>query len=113
MLGFLRQPNLRATRGCVVKNSPVVNVYLPVVLMLIGLMMSVVADLTKPGMHWAQRFGAVMAVVGAYIVHYDDSIRTDPEQKLFSYRLKSLYTRYSLPCIVLGTLLWGYGDIIL
>jgi len=96
-----------------VKRSAFINVYIPLGVVALLLAVSIVADLTNSGDHWSQRFGAVMVVVGAYIMHFDDSMRSNAEGEAFYYSVKSAYTHYSLPCIIIGTLLWGYGDLVL
>lgn len=87
--------------------------WVPALLALIVLASSVAADLIWPGDHWMMRSGAVVTVLGAYVA-YRDAKRTFKEvngdvyiNTMLPYRLISVFL------VVIGTFVWGYGDLIL
>ena len=90
-----------------------VNGYLPIIISLIILIASVILDLKEPGVHWTQRSGAVIIVLGAYVVYID----VKQSMKLINGNLyiqtKLAYKVIAVTLIVIGTLVSGYGDLLI
>jgi len=93
--------------------SVVCNVYFPFGISILGVAISIGVDLFLPGMHWTQRIGSFMTVAGVYIAYFDENTKENGHNKNWSLRLRSKYTKFSLPCVIIGTILWGYGDLLL
>lgn len=70
-------------------------------------------DIVAPGQHWTQRFGAILTVVGAYILFYDDKNKFRGSGETWSFSLNAKYSKFSMPCLIVGTILWGYRDLML
>jgi len=77
------------------------------------LLLSVLADVVRPGMHWTQRAGSIVTVLGGYVAYVD----AKRSVKLID---GSLYMNFELPyrltavlLVAVGTLVWGYGDLLL
>lgn len=77
------------------------------------LVVSIVADLLKPGMHWTQRAGSIITVLGAYVAYVD-------AKRSFKFINGHFYLNFELPyrviaivLVVIGTVTWGYGDLLL
>lgn len=89
------------------------NGYLPAIGSLIILMVSIILDLNMPGFHWTQRSGAVIIVLGAFVAYIDvkrsmkfinSHLYIDPELP---------YKIIAVTLIVIGTLVSGYGDLLI
>ena len=95
------------------KKSLFIHGVLPAIVAALVLVASVTADLISPGEHWFQRAGSVTTVLGAYVAYIDAS-------RSFKFIDGSFYINHELPyrivsvtLVVLGTLIWGYGDLLL
>lgn len=93
--------------------SKIINVWVPA-LSCAGLFaISLFLDLQKPAieMFWLQRSGAVITILGAWIAFYE-------AKESFKYINGSIFINNELPykimsliLVIIGTVLWGYGDI--
>ncbi|MEX0803202.1 MAG: hypothetical protein WD688_07790 [Candidatus Binatia bacterium] len=87
--------------------------WLPALAAIVVVAVSIVIDLTWPGVHWTQRGGAVVTILGAYVAYRD-------AKRSFKYINGSMFMNFELPyrpiavaLVVAGTLIWGYGDLVL
>lgn len=91
-------------------SSILLHAWLPAIAASIVFAISVIADLASPARHWAQRAGAVITVLGAYV----------DAKKSFKFIDGKMFMNFALPyrtiavvLVVFGTLVWGYGDLLL
>ena len=98
--------------------SKSLHVLLPSLLAAACFVGSLVADLCKPGTHYAQRSGAVVIVVGAYIAFHEAQWRvrfklTD-RGGVERYENPEIWYKWlALALVLVGTALAGYGDLVL
>ncbi len=89
------------------------NGYLPAISSLIILTVSIILDLNMQGFQWTQRSGAVIIVLGAYVAYID----VKRSMKLINGHLyiqtKLPYKIIAVTLIVIGTLVSGYGDLLI
>lgn len=88
------------------------NVWLPFSISLLALIWSIAKDLEDTSSNWIQRSGNIMIVAGAYIGYFETKQST---QRLNNeiYINPDLWFKYlALFCVVLGTVLSGYGDLL-
>lgn len=95
------------------KRDVLLHGWLPAFLAVAVVAISLVADVASPGVHWFQRAGAIVTVLGAYVAYRD-------AKRSFKYIGGSMYMNFELPyrpiavgLVVVGTLVWGYGDLAL
>jgi hypothetical protein len=95
------------------KRDVLLHGWLPALISAAVLLLSVVADVALPGKHWFQRAGSVVTVLGAYVAYRD-------AKQSFKYIGGSMYMNFELPyrkiavvLVVVGTVVWGYGDFLL
>jgi hypothetical protein len=95
------------------KNEIFVHGWLPCIGAGIVLAISIVVDLKSPGMHWAQRSGSVITVLGAYVAYRDAkrSIKIIGHDLFMNPHL--LYRPISMALVAIGTVVWGYADWVL
>lgn len=98
--------------------SQLLHVWVPCALSLALLIISVILDLCHPETHWTQRSGAVLIVVGAYIAFHEARWReryalTDDDKVVAYYNPEIWYKWLALFLVLVGTMLAGYGDLIL
>jgi hypothetical protein len=86
---------------------------LPAVTSAVVLSISMLADIAQPGMHWTQRAGSIVTVLAAYVAYVD-------AKRSYKFIDDSMYMNFELPyraiavsLALVGTLVWGYGDLIL
>ena len=87
--------------------------WLPLIAAVSVLGVSVIADVSRPGMHWAQRAGSVVTVLGAYVAYRDvkQSVKFINGDLFINPEL--WYRPISMALVIVGTLVWGYGDLVL
>jgi hypothetical protein len=86
---------------------------LPVCISVLVLAASIYRDLIAPGTHWTQRAGSIVTVTGAYVALVGT-------KRSFKVIEDSMFMNFSLPYVIIaialtaiGTLIWGYGDLLL
>jgi len=89
--------------------------WFPVVVATIVLAISVTVDLCSPGMHWTQRAGSAVIVLGAYVAYVGvkRGIKYDGALGSISIRIEPKYNAIAAVLVIVGTLLAGYGDLLL
>lgn len=89
--------------------------WLPIVVALLALAISVRADLsaTKFHGHWTQRAGSIITVLGAYVAYRDakQSVKFIEQDLYMNFKLP--YRFISVAMVVGGTVIWGYADLLL
>lgn len=95
------------------KREIFVHGWVPCIVAGLVLAVSVFFDFQFPGTHWAQRSGSIITVLGAYVAYRDAkrSIKIIGDDLLMNPHL--LYRPISAALVVIGTIVWGYGDRVL
>jgi len=93
--------------------SKITNVWFPAIGGILIFLVSLYWDLTDTGekTFWLQRSGAVLTVMGAYIAFHESRENTKFINGELFINNELPYKAISLIYVVVGTLLWGYGDI--
>ena len=93
------------------KYETFIHGWLPCIIGVGILLISICADLSHPGIHWTQRAGSIITVLGAYVAYRDlkKSIKLIDGNLLMSSEL--IYRPISFGLVVIGTIVWGYGDL--
>lgn len=89
-----------------------INVYLPLIICCIIFLLSLTADLfLQEQQFWLQRSGSIITILGAWVAFHEsrESIKLIDDCLFMNNELP--YKWLSLVCIIVGTLLWGYGDL--
>ena len=97
--------------------SVILHVWLPSTVALLLLLASVALDLLSPEAQWTQRSGAILIVAGAYIAFHETRwheryVETNGGVKAY-YNPEIWYKWLALFLVLIGTVLTGYGEIIL
>jgi hypothetical protein len=87
--------------------------WFPVVVATIVLVISVTVDLRSPGMHWTQRAGSAVIVIGAYVAYVGVKRGIKYALGSISIRIEPKYNAIAAVLVIVGTLLAGYGDLLL
>ncbi|EHN67932.1 hypothetical protein [Aliivibrio fischeri] len=97
-------------------NSKKIMIYIPVIICLVLLSLSLLMDIyqKQDPQYWLQRSGSVITVLGAWISFYldDKSIDFNEEMGVLNMYTNKGYKILSLIIVFIGTLLWGYGDLV-
>lgn len=85
----------------------------PAALAAVLLAISAYYDLVAPGDHWTQRVGSIVTVLGAYVAYVNGkrSWKLIDDTVFINHELP--YRWISVLLIVIGTVTWGYADLIL
>ena len=93
--------------------SIILHVVIPSILCLIIFIISLCLDILnqQPNMFWLQRSGSMITILGAWIAFHEakESMKVVDGNLFIETELP--YKYISLVLVVLGTVLWGYGDI--
>jgi hypothetical protein len=99
------------------KKSVTINVILPTVVAVIVMSISLGMDIFETNTIWFQRSGSIMTIIGAYIAFHEArlSIQTIKDkdghvQLLINKELP--YAWLSIILLFIGTIIWGYGDLL-
>lgn len=86
----------------------------PAILGVIVLLVSLVLDVTGTlgQEYWSQRSGAVLTIIGAMIAFHDAKESFKVVGTILYTNSELPYKRISLLFIIVGTFLWGYGDLL-
>lgn len=95
-------------------SSKLTHVGLPLLLGIVVFLISLYLDINGIGddEFWLQRAGAVLAIIGTYIGFHDVRMSTVKQGTILHLFTNSVYSYLSLFFLILGTVLWGYGDFI-
>jgi len=74
---------------------------------------SLLVDLLRIQGYWSQRAGAAITVIGAYIAYYESRASMRFIKGSLFINMELPYKIGSLLLVVLGTVLWGYGDLLI
>lgn len=92
-----------------------VHGWLPVVVSLLVFAISVALDLTATQVHahWTQRSGSVVTVLGGYVAyrHARQSMQLVGDSFYINHELP--YGPISVAMVAVGTVIWGYADLLL
>ncbi len=93
------------------KKSLILNVITPTVIAVIVMSVSLMIDVLGTNTIWFQRSGSIMTIVGAYIAFHEArrSIQTIKGNIFINKELP--YAWLSIVLLIIGTIVWGYGDI--
>jgi ABC-type nickel/cobalt efflux system permease component RcnA len=93
----------------------VMHGWLPVVVAIVVLVVSVLMDLTmtQEPRHWTQRAGSIVTVLGAYVAFRDAKKSTQCIGDAIYINRDLPYGLISVAMVVVGTLVWGYADLLL
>lgn len=94
-------------------NSSLKHCVLLAILAVVIVAVSVWADLVSPGDHWSQRAGSIVTIFGAYVTYVDSTRSMKLIDRTLYIETRLPYKIMSVVLIVVGTLLWGYGDLCL
>ncbi len=93
--------------------SKITNVWFPMIGGILIFLISLYWDCneTSEKMYWLQRSGSVITIMGIYIAFHEsrESIKVIDKELFLNNELP--YKIISLVYVVIGTFLWGYGDI--
>ncbi len=95
------------------RSTVFLHLWLPVIFSFLVLAVSLVLDVLRVrGYWWLPRAGAIITVVGAYVAYHESraSIRTIGNNLFINMELP--YKIASLLLVIIGTALWGYGDLL-
>ena len=93
--------------------------WVPAALAALSLCVSLAADWRHPGAHWTMRAGSIVTLLGAYVGFRDAKVRVVivktrdglPERRGIRISNDGLpYGGISLVLLIVGCLVWGYGD---
>ncbi len=87
--------------------------YLPVLIAVFLLILSVIIDLCCPGLHMTQRAGTTIIVLGAYVGYVDVKRNIKIIEGALFINPELPYRPISIILIVFGTFISGYADLIL
>lgn len=95
------------------RRTVILHGWLPALVSGLAFAASVVADVRHPGLHWTQRSGSIITVLGAYVAFFGAG-------RSFKFIGDDFYMNFHLPYAVIsivlgivGTLTWGYADLLL
>lgn len=93
--------------------SKITNVWFPAIGGVLVFIISLYWDLneTEDKMFWLQRSGAVLTIMGAYIAFHESRENAKSINGNLYINNELPYKIISLSYVVVGTFLWGYGDI--
>jgi hypothetical protein len=108
-----RQDNCMSHPADEPRREVFVHGWLPTIVAVLVMIVSIAADISHAGVHWTQRAGAVATVLGAYVAYRDAkrSFKHINGQMFTNFEL--LYRPISLALVGVGALVWGYGDLVL
>ena len=94
--------------------SKIFNIILPFFMCLIVLCLSLYLDIiyNEQQMFWLQRSGSIITILGAWIAFHESRESMKLVDSNLYIETKLPYRYLSLSMIVVGTVLWGYGDIL-
>jgi len=89
--------------------------YAPVTVSIAALVLSLVLDNYHPGKHWVARSGAIIALCGA-VSSYGGAVRIWIRRGEHGEYIRGVYSeipygKVGLVLGLVGTILWGYGDL--
>ena len=94
------------------RRSKLTHVYIPATLGLLAFCSSLVGDYYDPSGHWVQRSGSLLVLVGSYITYHE-------AKRHFRFLDGKLFINFDIPYrilgiiyLVVGTVVWGYGDLL-
>lgn len=95
------------------RRSMILHGVLPAALAVFVLVASIAMEVSSPGEHWMQRAGSVVTVLGAYVAYIDAkrSVKVFGNDLYLNFELP--YRLISIGLVIVGTLVWGYGDLLL
>jgi hypothetical protein len=98
--------------------SVLIHVWLPAGASLVLALVSVALDLSGHEGNWSQRAGAVLVAVGAYIAFHESQwheryVPTESGGVRAYWNPEIWYKWLALGLGLVGTVLWGYGDLLL
>ncbi len=89
------------------------HLWIPVILAVIILTVSLLIDYYKIAGYWTQRAGSIVTVIGVYIAYYESKVYTKYINDTLYINPELQYKIASFIIVIIGTILWGYGDIII
>lgn len=92
------------------KRDILVHGIAPALIAIVLMTISTFVDTVDPGEHWLQRSGSIVTILGAYVAYVNAT-------RSIKYIQGGLYLDNELPyrwisvlLVVVGTVVWGYGD---
>jgi len=93
--------------------SKVLKLWLPSMVCLIVFFLSLFLDLSssKESWFWLQRSGAIITLLGAWIGFHESKESIQVDGAVLNINTNLPYKIWGISLIIIGTILWGYGDI--
>ena len=93
--------------------SRVINFWIPLIFGVVVLIVSLVLDITGicGKEYWMSRSGSIITIIGAMIALHDARESYKVAGRNLYVNTKLPYKWVSLVLVIIGTVLWGYGDL--
>jgi len=91
----------------------IIHLWIPGILAIIILTVSLLIDYHKIVGYWTQRAGSIVTVIGVYIAYYESKVYMKYIDGSLYINPVLQYKIASFIIVIIGTILWGYGDIII